>query len=369
MRVGLVTIFQVPNYGSVLQAFATQYILEKIGVDCDIINYRYPNEWHFAQGTPRPNKIKALIRKFIPSKKECVLERFRRSHLNLTRKYYSLDELRATNWDKYDAFISGSDQIWNYRFTHGDSFFMLSFVPDDKPRISIASSFAQKSIPDTFRAKYHHALSKYRSLSVREQNGVSIIQNEIAIEKPVEVILDPTLLLNRNQWLSIMWYKRDEVKEPYILLYLWKYAFEPRPYIYDVVKYFQAKTGVKKVLVLEGYEKNDMTKDMNLVNCSASTIEDFMCLFANAGLVITSSFHGTAFALNFGIPLISVVQQNSSDDRMTTLCHMLGVDNCLAPVDKEVSTIEPFYDTQNQQKRLDDYRQSCLSWIKEHVLV
>jgi hypothetical protein len=368
MRVGLVTIFQVPNYGSVLQAFATQYVLEKNGVDCDIINYHYPNEWHFAQGTPRPNKIKALIRKVFPSKKESVLEHFRHDYLNLTRKYFSLDELQSANWDKYDAFISGSDQIWNYRFTHGDSFFMLSFVPDDKPRISIASSFAQKSIPDSFRSKYHQELSKYRSLSVREQNGVSIIKNEIAIDKPVEVILDPTLLLDRNEWLSIVGNKSSKVKEPYILLYLWKYAFEPRPYIYDVVKYFQKKMGGQKMLVLEGYEKNDMTKDMNLVNCSTSTIEEFMWLFANASLVVTSSFHGTAFALNFGVPLVSVVPQNSSDDRMTTLCQLLDVENCLAPIGKKLSLIEPSYDILSQQKRLNDVRQGCLNWIKRHVL-
>ena len=57
------TIFQVPNYGSVLQAFATQTVLEKLGYECDVINYNYPNDWHYRHGFIRPSALKQRVKK------------------------------------------------------------------------------------------------------------------------------------------------------------------------------------------------------------------------------------------------------------------------------------------------------------------
>ena len=182
MRIGLITIYQVPNYGSVLQAFASQKVLESIGFDCDIINYKYPNKWHWNNGVKRPNRLKAIVRSFIPSKKETVLSRFRNRYYHFTKRFYSLEDLQRADWNKYSAFIVGSDQVWNYKYTKGDSVFLLSFVPKQIPRFSLSSSFAVKTLSVSLREKYRKYLSQFSVLSVREENGIHIIRQELKIE-------------------------------------------------------------------------------------------------------------------------------------------------------------------------------------------
>ena len=326
MRIGLITIYQVPNFGSVLQTYATQILLEELGIECKIINYRYPNEWHWSQGLPKPRGWKSLLRRIIPSK---------------------------------------SDQVWNVRYLFGDSVFMLSFAPDDKPRYSLASSFALKHLPDVHKDKYKKELSKFSSISVRESNGINIINDDLFIDKPVKVLLDPTLWLSRDTWLKIVPRSSFKKKRPYIVFYMMTYAFEPRPYIFEVVKHFQKQIGCD-VLTLEGYFSFNEC-GVELKDYSKSRIEEFIDILINADLVVTSSFHGTAFALNFGIPLVSIIPGGNSDDRQTTLIKNVGCEQCVAEIGTHISNINPYYDVAKEQDKLDKMRQDNITWIKENV--
>lgn len=367
MKVGLITIYQVPNYGSVLQAYATQTLIEQLGIKCDIINYKYPNEWHWQNGAIKPNVFRGFIRKILPSKKNKVLNHFRKHFFHLTRQFKSLDELKNADLDLYDAFIVGSDQVWNTRFVLGDSVFMLSFVPDNKPRYSIASSFAQKTLPEQFRDKYKRELSKFSSLSVREQNGINIIENELQINIPVQVILDPTLLLSKKQWLATIPRSNFKKTRPYILFYMWTYAFEPRPYIYEVLKYYQEKMNYD-IIALEGYSSPECTCRIKMKDYSCATIPEFIDIFTNADLVITSSFHGTAFALNFGIPLISIIPDNNDDDRQLTLLNSLDCNQCAIKIGTNLSKIDPIYDVTSEQLLLSKIRNNSIHWIKNNII-
>lgn len=365
MKIGLVTIYQVPNYGSVLQAYATQFLLERMGAECKIIKYKYPNEWHWNHGARKPQGLKAFIRKFIPAKKTKVLQRFRNEYFNFTSLFRNLKELEQANWDSFDAFVVGSDQVWNARFVLGDSVFMLSFAPEGKPRYSLASSFALKSLPEQFRKKYHRELSQFSALSVRERNGVGIINQELKINQPISVILDPTLLLSKKDWMQAIPRSTFKKRRPYILFYMWTYAFEPRPYIYDVVKHFQQKMDCD-IIALEGYTAYDAC-GLRMENKSCSTIEEFIDIFANADMVVTSSFHGTAFAMNFGIPLISIVPDGNGDDRQTTLLQSLNCDQCAIKIGSDISQINPFYNIEDAQNRLEKQREQNLNWIKCNI--
>ena len=364
MRVALITIFQVPNYGSVLQAYATQTLLENIGAHCEIIDYKYPNGWHWKHGAARPSRIRSVIRKLFPSNKKCVLDRFRNEYFNLTKSFRNIDELESADWTSFDAFIVGSDQVWNYRFVLGDPVFLLSFVPACKLRFSVASSFAQKTLPERFRELYKRELCKFSAISVRENNGAYIINHELQIENNVKVLLDPTLLLSKEDWLNAIPRSDFRKKRPYILFYMWTYAFEPRPYIFDVVKFFQEKEGYD-VIALEGYTKPENAHGVVMENCVNSTIPEFIDLFINADLVITSSFHGTAFAVNFGIPLISVIPDGNEDDRQTTLLTSLGAANSICKKGKKVKDINPEFDRELVSQKLSNMRKDNLSWINK----
>lgn len=367
MRIGLLTIYHVPNYGSVLQAYASQAIFEKMGAACDIINYKYPNEWHWKHGAIKPRGLRAWVRRFVPSKKTLILSRFRHHYFHFTQRFNNLDEMRAADWSRYCAFVVGSDQVWNTRFVLGDSAFILSFAPKSKPKYSLASSFAMKSLPEQYREKYKRELLTFSALSVREKNGVAIINQELRINKPVEVLLDPTLLLSREEWLEAIPRSNFQKKRPYILFYMWDYAFDPKPYIFEVTKYFRQHTGYD-IIALEGWKKPEQAYGLIMENRCTSSIPEFVDLFANADLVITSSFHGTAFALNFGVPLISILPDSMDDERQLSLLDSLDCSCCGVKIGTPLPEINPVYNVDDEQGLLDSIRRNNIMWINNNII-
>lgn len=364
-RIGLVTIYTVPNFGSVLQAFATQTLLESPGLECKIIDYDRKNPWYFSHGNGKP-KLKSIIAQALGLKakhrKEKKLERFRRTFLHLTKRYRSLDELRAESWGSYDAFVVGSDQVWNTRFSYGDSVYLLSFVPEVKPKISIASSFALKELPCEYVEKFRHCLSGFKAISVREKYGKEIIQRQLKLPVDVQVLLDPTLMLSNEEWLYTIPRSKFKKTEKYILLYMLAYAFKPQPYIFEVAAYLQKLLGYK-IYVLEGEISEGYKKTLDCKYVIDSSIPEFIDYFNNADLVLTSSFHGTAFALNFGRPLISIVPSDG-DDRQTSLLNELGLSRLAVKVGTDIDEISYEYDFNEEQRRLDRLRVGSVDWVK-----
>lgn len=369
-KIGLTTIYSVPNYGSVLQTFATQEILKKIGYECFIINYKYPNKWHYNQKDfLRPSLI-SKIALFLGLKhhhrKEKKLRAFKKDFFNYTKEYKSLDKLKAENWNCYDAIVVGSDQVWNARFLKGDSAFMLSYIPDSIKKISIASSFALKSLPKSYIDKYKKYLSRFDAFSVREKNGIGIINKQLKIKKDVKVLLDPTLLLSKDDWLSHIPRSNFKKSHKYILFYMLDYAFNPKPYIFNVVNHFAQKYDYK-IIALEGFKNMKDDYGIKMINKTDSSIYEFIDLFSNADLVITSSFHGTAFGVNFGKPLISVIPNNSEDDRQSNLLKMLCLNQCIIPINTPIESIDPFYNVEAEQLLLQNKRNESLEWIKKNI--
>ena len=368
-KIALVTIYSVPNFGSVLQAFATQTLLENLGFECRIIDYDRNNPWYFAHGNGRP-KQKSVIAQALGLKakhrKEKKLERFRRTFLHLTRKYKSLDELRAEKWDGYDAFVVGSDQVWNPRFSYGDSVYLLSFAPEGKPKISLASSFAQKELPAEYVEKFRHCLSGFTSVSVRENYGKEIIQRQLRLPADVQILLDPTLMLSKEDWLKAIPRSKFRKSEKYILLYMLDYAFRPQPYIFDVAAHFQKSLGYR-IYVLDGEISGEYRKILDCKDVIDSSIPEFIDYFSNADLVLTSSFHGTAFALNFGRPLVSVVPSDG-DDRQTSLLNGLGLSMLAAKVGTDIKEISCEYDCAVEQRRLRELRTQAVDWVRKIFL-
>ena len=277
-----------------------------------------------------------------------------------------MDELKKENWNNYHAVVVGSDQVWNARFTLADSVFMLSFLPDETRRISIASSFSMKSLPVDIREKYHKNLERFDAISVREKNGIDIITKELELNSSPEVILDPTLLLSKEDWMNLVPRSKFIKKKKYILLYMLTYAFEPRPYIFEVLKYMQNKYGYE-IIALEGYTPSANAEGVIMEDKTDANISEFIDLFANADMVVTSSFHGTAFAVNFGIPLISIVPDGNEDDRQSTLLEKLELNHCMATAKKTIEAIKPEYNVLSMNEKLIELRERSVEWISEKL--
>lgn len=367
MRIALFTIFRVPNFGSVLQAYASQIVLEQQGHDCMIIDYNMEQSvLDKMRTTFTPYRIACILGIKPQFRKPGRLNKFIKNYFHLSKRYEGIETLKKVDWQTYDAVVVGSDQVWNARYHGKDNVYLLPFIDTDIDCYSLASSFALKEIPEDYKTEYQRALSKFKAISVRESNGVKLVES-LQIGKNAQLVLDPTLWLNGKEWLSQFGtYNKKVTKESYILLYMWTYAFEPRPYIYRVLHYWQDKLGGCRIIALEGSPKRS-DSGMNIEDVADSTIPEFMNLFANASLVVTSSFHGTAFGLNFGRPLLSIVPDGNGDDRQSSLLKSVGAESSIVHINDVLTETNPYYEPKKVRDNLEQLRKESIQWIVSNI--
>ncbi|HIF9319182.1 polysaccharide pyruvyl transferase family protein [Photobacterium damselae] len=368
--VGVITMHRVINYGSFLQAYATQTIIEDLGYKCDIIDYVFPNQWHFDKKINSQNIIKKTLANIIHKtgikasyRKKIKVENAIEKYLNLSNKYNTPHDI-SNNPPKYDIYITGSDQTWNPKHTKGDNTFLLDFTPESSKRVSFSASLAGKNMDDNYKSDFKKYLKRYDHIAIRDSNGNCII-NELLGEDAV-VTLDPTLLLNKNKWTNFYKNRPDKYKEKsHIVFYLITHSFDVTPYIYDLLKELQDKTG------LNVYSFTEIPVEYNIKykKCSDIGVEDFIELIMKSSYVVTSSFHGTAFAVNFGVPLYSVIDKiNNSDDRQSSLLKKLNIEQCLVPVGKKFKDINPNYNERDSQERLELLRKDSIDYLRTSLL-
>lgn len=147
----------------------------------------------------------------------------------------------------FDAYMTGSDQVWNCKFTKGDTNFLLKFAPKDSPRLSYGASFASPSIPKEYEHIFKEELPKYSSILVREHSGVDIVKNLIG--KNAEVVCDPTLLLTKTDYHVLATKSKLFIPEPFILVYILDYMYNPYPKVYDIIRKVKKELGLKVVYI------------------------------------------------------------------------------------------------------------------------
>ncbi len=364
-KVGVVTMHKVINYGSFLQAYATQYIIEKLGYKCEIIDYEFPNEWHFERGVTGARGIKKYVSNIVHKfgikpghRKKIKLSKAVNKYLNLSKTYNNPSEIKKKP-PIYDIYITGSDQTWNPKHTKGDDTFLLAFAPDSAKKISFSASIAGNNLNEEYKSSFKNLLIKYDNISIRDSGGNQVMKELVG--KEVDVTLDPTLMMNRDEW-SLFSKNRNSIypNNGYIIFYLITHSFDVTPYIYELLKKLQEKTGLK----VYSFSEIPSSFGINYKTCVDIGAEDFIELFEKSSYVVTSSFHGTAFAVNFGIPLYSVIDSlDSVDDRQISLLQKLKIDQCLVPLSKPFDEIQPIYDIEKEQRNLDKLRTKSLDYL------
>lgn len=310
-RVGVITLHNSPNYGSCLQAYATQKVFEGIGAETSIIDYyRHDaipeNETERALNGQLAKKIpifkipgvKSLAR--IPvsrmaARRSAPLNEFRRAKLNLTsKKYYSAADLESDP-PEADVYCTGSDQVWNSIWNGGfERAFYLSFASSDTKKIAYAASIGKSSLEDWEIPLMRDALLRYDAISVREVEAAELLDS-IGVHGVVPVV-DPTLMLEPSEWRNISdgWVS----DEPYILLYQLNRNSEFDAYAQRVSK----ATGLPILRI--AYGVHERRSGETAVICPS--VGRFLSLFFGAEIVLTDSFHGTAFSVNLEKRFVSV---------------------------------------------------------------
>lgn len=368
--IGIITIHKIYNYGSVLQAYALQFICEKLGYKTEIIDYKFPNEYHLNNRftTPDNNRksepwLLKLLFAFSLVRQHKGIRNFVNKYMKLSRVSYESPEALVDNVPVYDIYITGSDQLWNPKHTNADPSFMLHFAPDKALKISYAASIASE-IPVELQSEYSRYLGRYSHISMREQAGIDVV-NKLSGKEAVTV-LDPTLLLDAKEWNKLATSSKSR-KRKYILCYFLNYSFDAFPYVDDFAEYVQKQTGYDIISIARPPHKFRSLKHAEY-RVGASP-EEFLSLIRDAEIILTTSFHGTAFALNFEKPLFTIVKSvNESDSRQLNLMRSVGLENLVVSKDSNYPDINTaYYDKSRMRSLLQNLRDDSLDFLKKSL--
>lgn len=343
MRVGILTVHRLPNFGSVLQTYALYQSIESLGHDCEIIDYIYPNRWHVEKGCwhPQEKSLKWRVATALGLRPRDYLEvmnDFVCSTMKMSKTYPTFESIHQDPPD-YDIYVSGSDQLWNWKTMYVDTTFMLDFVPDTKTRIAFSTSIAQNTIPKEYQEVYRRNLSKYRAISVREKNGQKMLKELFGID--AEFIQDPTLLLDGTQWgkLGEKAQFKSTIPDSYILCYPLGYTFNPAQKMKELLNRLE-QIYKCPVIMLNNSIKDYEGNVFHFARNQSLGIPEIIWLFKHATVIATSSFHGTAFAANMGKPFYSLIEkENQSDDRIPSFLNSIGLSSQLVTFDTKIQEI------------------------------
>lgn len=369
IKIGTVTFHKAENYGSALQTYALQEFTKALVtdglVDYTVINLRPKSQGDlyslYQKGLSFSKLIKNAVayfyRKDLSNRKD-KFDDFLNSEICLTPKF---DDIASAEQylSSYDYLISGSDQIWNVRTKDFADFYYLNFNNKAK-RISYAASFGPLKIDwqKYDAAKYTTLLRKYKHISVREEGSAVNVKG--LTEMDCEIHVDPTLLLNVEEWRKVQ-SDANYQGGKYILLY----CLEPSKQQLKLAKAISKHLNLP-ILTLRYNNKNDIFN--NFVKRYDAGPRDFLAYIDHAALVITSSFHGTAFSIIYRKPFY--VLNGMSDNRISNILSQTGlehhaIDESFNP--EEAKILIPDIESINQY--LATERERSRNYLKKALLL
>ena len=377
-RIGIITILKVNNYGAELQAYATQAVLRNMGYDAEIIDYLfYKNpefiktkhsapSFHFPLKKRMAEYIYPILShlKNIPNgkalnRRNIRFARFHQEHTSMSQTYKSTDELYLAHMN-YDVYMTGSDQVWNPGIYSSLSPYFLDFAPQGHRRIAYSASFGVSQIPEYARNFYSKHLQTYNSIGVREKNAVDMVRDIANME--AQWVLDPTLLLNKEDWMQIL-SSIDVPSEPYILLY----ELTPCRYIRQLAEHISSLQNWRIIRICKSANKED--KNSSILNIVDAGPAEFLHLFSEAALIITNSFHGTAFSVNFQRPFYTILpQRKQNNSRQRSLLELLNLTKrLLVEGDNFPENTDLMIDYTLANKILEQERMKSIQFLKEAI--
>lgn len=372
MNVKVITRHGPSNYGSVLQSIATIAVMDKLGVDCEIIDYQRPDERGLAgvltqlkakQGFDNTLKRLAYIVIRYPVEKyaQVRFDRMRKKYLKMTSRCSSHDDLKSLT---ADAFMTGSDQVWGPMMNGSyDSAYFLQFVEANSCKLAYAASFGKTKFDDVTVAEYKRMLAGYDKIAVRENSAVSLL-HDWGLNNCIGQVLDPTLLLSKDEWTKLLIKESDRKKyvgKKYILVY----QIHNDPKLSDYAKRIAKHVGLKLLRVNPCFHQ--MTRGGKFICCP--DLSEFLSLIDNATCIITDSFHGTCFAINFGKQFIEILPNNATGTRNQSILDLTGLSNRILQDANDYSLINKSIEYDRVQNVLEAEREKSKSLMKGMLVV
>lgn len=323
MKIGILTFHNTCNYGAMLQAYGLQSVLQDLGHEASIVDYKN------AAVTEREEVIKPAISLLLSNPRRYCVERYsypRRKRRSEAFKRFA-DEHLAVGApmesvtdiiDGYDAVVVGSDQVWNMRLTGNDlTYFLEGAQSSDVKVISYAASFGAAAFPSEYAERCGSAISGFDAISVRELQGVQLVRELTG--RDAQLVLDPTLLVERETWLRMAKEPKSEAGS-YVLVYTVAEREKTLAFARDAAK----ELGCEMRVI--GVSNPFLLKKARSLN--DATVEEFLGLIRGAALVVTSSFHGMALSLALGVNVCYSLSDRpgNSNSRLETLASLSGIE-------------------------------------------
>ena len=350
IKVGIVTFINTINYGASLQAYALQECVEKFGVRAEIIQY-VNEKIEKKEKNRKLLSIRRLVKSLVMGSDIInKIESFQKfENDNIHRGDVLLPNSKDIINKEYDFFITGSDQVWNMNITHEDWTYFLNFVYDNKKKISYAASFGNDIFPQKCYDEAAYYLSQIPSLSVREMSGLQLIKKLTGRE--AVVVLDPTLLLSKKEWEERINFKPD--LQHYILVYL----PHNKQLVFEFV--FDLKKATNLPVVYLSISPRPQNNVKTIYDASP---DEFLGWMYYADYVVTGSFHGTAFSLNFEKQFY--YEPSANGGRIENLVELTGTGS------RQIGNKTDFnqeIDYSYVSKKLELERNKSKAWLKEKL--
>lgn len=369
--VGIITYHHYYNYGTALQAFALQKAIEGItNASTEIIDFRASDEkkltrmqlirLRFRRVLVYAREWKRILRMkkyrtVLSAKKENFDKFFIHDLVVGDTIYHSYKELEDKT-PQYDIYVTGSDQTWSPKIGLNPAMF-LQFAPQGKKRIAYAPSIGVSSLSNDEKIVMKNYLRAYTKISCREKTGVKLL-NDLISDKEVSLVLDPTLLLTSLQWDKIA--IPSTIKEPYILCYF----IGHRDYYRKWAKAMSNQLNIPLYYIPVSWV--DLEKENRFVESAGP--REFLGLIKDATLILTDSFHGTIFSINYNKDFYSFLKikggkKSLDNSRITDILDRFNLTDRLMDEDSEVVYTKINYSTINNI--IQEERNFSMKYLKE----
>lgn len=371
-KVGIITFYKSDNLGAVLQAYALHRCVAQNGYAAEIIQYsdikKKQQKMNFGKRILHNLWFKTVKRGLFKDKKWSRVESFVEKYDALSAQaYYSSAEINQDP-PRYDVYITGSDQVWNDSITGADDSYFLSFAPDESVKLAYGASCGSIKEMMKNNEKKRMLLSRLDAVGAREDALVQILKREYSIDS--ELVLDPTLLLRSDEWSCVAEASEIIRTDNYILCYVMPGDSVVETGIDQIANELAARTGYKVVrLGLKDTARLRFRKD-DIFDAGPA---EFVRLIADAKYVVTNSFHGSVFSINFKKNVFGIL--NGKEDagatratRLISIYKLLGMEDRLIPFTTEndnwkTAITTNHYDYAQVNQKLEAERRKSISYL------
>lgn len=369
-QVGIITYHHYYNYGTVLQAYALQKAVETIsGKTCEIIDFRVSEEKRLSKSqlvALRFRRLFVYIKEFkrvwrlkhygnVLTAKFPAFDKFFADDLIVGDKvYHKFVELKE-NPPMCEVYVTGSDQTFSPKIGLNPAMF-LAFAPEGAKKVAYAPSVGVSTLTEDEKKTISNYLSSYSELSCREARGVELLK-ECAPDKDVQLVVDPTLLLDAADWNQIA--EKPTIQGKYILCYF----IGHRKYYRDYARKLSEQTGYPLYFIPVSWM--DLEKQNNMLSTAGP--KEFLGLVRDATIVLTDSFHGTIFSINYRKDFYSFLKIKGGsaaldNSRISGILERLGLKDRLLDENSKVNF--SYVDYSFAEQRLTEERESSKAFLR-----